>query len=311
MKKHFLLPILILISSLILAAAGIYLKYGLLKQLQLETKENIISLPFVLFADDQFSYRFHERLDAYLNPTESPIQDNAPATEATQPTKTEDVPPETAPVPSETQPIPAETEATQPLSTVLDESWFDDALFIGESRFDGLKNTARLGEAEYFTSPSVTVFGLMFVYTSDNEFGKQNLEELLSTRTYGKIFIHLGINECGAPPDDFADKYQAIIERIQFLQPDAHIILHSIVPVTPDFSPYGYYGPANLALFNKRIMAMANGENIHYLDASEWCADEEGYLRKDLTNDGCHPHGLGYQQWAQWLLDNCGKLGIP
>ena len=115
MKKFIFLPVLLVISILIFAAAGAYLKYDLFPTLQMETAENVITLPFVLLTDEQLSFRFSTRLEAYQNPTEPTIPTSAP----TQPSETE------APtVPEETEPIPTETEPTEPPYIELDDSWF-------------------------------------------------------------------------------------------------------------------------------------------------------------------------------------------
>ena len=309
MKKHILLPILLLAFTLVLAAAGAYLKYDLFPSLQLETKESVISLPFVLLADEQLSLRVSMRLEELQNPTEPTQEPTVPPTE-TEPPETD--PPETEPPetePPETE--PPETEPTEPPYIQLDDSWFDDVLFIGESRVDGLKSMARLGKADYFSGTSLTVYGILAHQAADYRFGKQNLESLLYSKKYGKIIIHLGINECSYYPDEFGAQYQRVIERIRKAQPDAAIIIHAIMPVTRGYARDVRFLPENIATHNERLQALITGDNMYYIDSSEWCADEEGFLRDELTNDGCHPHGEGYGQWAQWIKEECGWLGIP
>ena len=63
---------------------------------------------------------------------------------------------ETAP-PTSVSPTTAETEPTT--EPAPDESWFDDALFIGESRTAGLQGYGRLGKADYFCGEGLTVYG--------------------------------------------------------------------------------------------------------------------------------------------------------
>ena len=300
MKKHFLLPILLLVSSLLVAAFGGYLKYGLFAKLQLDTEENIISLPFVLLTDEQLSYRFRSSLEAYYHPA---------AAEPTSPQETDATVAVTVPFPPETE--PTETVPAEPAYIALEDSWFDDALFIGESRIDGLKLTARLGKAEYFSDTGVSVFNVLNIAASDRQFSNTSLNDLLSWKKYGKIIIHLGINECGKYPDAFQAQYRQVIEYVRKKQPDAYIILHSILPVTQGYAGNGLLQPANIALYNERIQTLVTDEKIRYIDAGAWCTDAEGFLRTELTNDGCHPHGEGNQQWAQWIKEACGWLCIP
>lgn len=306
MKKYFLLPILLVVSMLVLAATGAYLKYDLFDTLQMDTEESIITLPFVLLTDEQLAFRFSTRLDAYRNPTEPTQEPTLSTSEPTLPPETESA---TSPV--ETEPLPTETVPTEPPYTELDESWFDDALFIGESRVACMRNSARLGNADYFCASSETVFSILKLETPDRNFYKQSLKSLLTRKQYGKIIIHLGINECSNYPEDFARQYQNIIDLIRSLQPDAHIILHSIMPVTKGYASEPRLQPDNIARYNAQIRLLVTGDRIHYLDVAQWCADEEGYLLPELTNDGCHPHTEGNALWAQWIKEQCGWLNIP
>lgn len=306
MKKYFFLPILLVISMLIFAATGAYLKYGLFPALEMDTTESIITLPFVLLTDEQLAFRFSIRLDAYRNPAEPTPAATLPTSEPTLPPETE-----TATVPAETEPIPTETEPTEPPYIELDDSWFDDALFIGESRVACMRNAARLGNADYFCASSETVFSLLKLETMDRNFHKQTLQSLLGSRQYGKIFIHMGINECSNYPEDFGLQYQYVVDLIHSMQPDAYIILHSIMPVTKGYASEPRLQPANIARYNEQIQLLVTGDHMRYLDVSQWCADEEGFLLPELTNDGCHPHADGNVLWAQWIKEQCGWLNIP
>ncbi|MFR8332754.1 MAG: SGNH/GDSL hydrolase family protein [Oscillospiraceae bacterium] len=102
-----------------------------------------------------------------------------------------------------------------------------DALFIGDSRMVGLPMYARLGEADYFAGVGLSVFQLFSQTASDTYFGETDLESLLCSREYGKIYIMLGLNEAGYDLDSLKERYRQDVERIQELQPDAVIYLLS------------------------------------------------------------------------------------
>jgi hypothetical protein len=302
MKKYLILPILLLVTMLVWSAFGAYLKYDVFVKIGMQTDENIVTLPFVLLCDRQVSYTFSSRMDNYLNPTE-PTQEaptTVPTTENTEPTQ------EAATVP-ETEPV----ETTEIIYEPVDESWFDDALFIGESRIDGLKLNSRLGAADYFSGTNLTVFDIPYCKCSDRNYVDIKLEDLLRSKQYGKIYIHLGINECGSELDLFEEQYRKVIQMVRQLQPEAHIILMSILPVTKDWSTNPIFRRQNLLQYDERIKSLADGERIHYIDNRLWAADEEGYLRGELTNDGCHPHADGNYEWAQWLRESAAQLNIP
>jgi lysophospholipase L1-like esterase len=271
----------------------------------METQESIFALPFVLMADPQLQYTVKNRTEQLMNPTEPtvPVETQVP---------TETLPPETVP-PVTVVTIPPTTEPveTGPVYVPVDESWFDDALFIGESRTAGLQSMGRLGNADYFCATSLTVFGVLDIRCDDLHFGKQTLGSLLSSKTYGKIYIHLGINELGGNNDDIIAQYQRLIDLIREKQPDAYIILQAVMAVSRSYASNPRFAVENVNALNARIEALAVDDHFRFIDVNEWLGDEEGYLRSEMTFDGCHLYGSGYEEWAQWLLENAGWLGIP
>lgn len=301
MKRRicFLLSAL-LISSLAVAGAGAYLKYVLFTSIGLQTQENIIALPFVLMADKELSYSV-----SYLMAAQNSQPQQITPTEDTTPADTEPVQPGTEATP------PPDTTPTQPAYVPVDESWFDDALFIGESRTASLQNLSRLGRADYFCGVNLTVYEVTVMHKTDLYYSHKKLEDLLTERTYGKIFIHFGINESAGNIDMFIAGYQDLIDLIREHQPDAVIILQAIMPVTRGYAARPIFLPEHMAMMNARIRSLAVDEHFRYIDPREWCADEEGFLLEEYTNDGCHPDAKGCEAWAEWLMEKAGWLNIP
>ena len=212
----------------------------------------------------------------------------------------------TTPPPETTQPTePEDLPSGYPdfyFPMGVDESWFDDVLFIGDSRTVGLKNYARSGKADYFCDVGATVFNIRKKELSDTNFSTQTLESLLGTNRYGKIFINLGLNEIGYPTSSVVSAYKQLITMVREKQPNAIIILQGIMSVTPSkASQASYFSPQSIASLNEKIQANANGTDIFYIDCNEYLADENGYLYTSLTNDGYHPTGSGYRTWRNWI----------
>ena len=214
---------------------------------------------------------------------------------------TETVPPTTVPPTT----VPPVTEVTEPM---LDESWFDDALFIGESRTAGLKGYGRLGNADYFCGEGLTVYGVWGVRASDQNFQEQTLASLLSRRQYGKIYIHLGINELGGNMDTFVAKYQTVIDEIRRLQPDARIILQAVLVLGDGYSSKPAFSQESLQHLNLRIKLLAEENGLHFSDVNVIMTNEDGYLIPELTFDGCHLYASGYELWAQWLIEEAAAV---
>lgn len=295
-KIPFLLWILIL-TSVLVAGIGAYLKYYILKPLELYQDEHIMAVPFLFICDETAGYML---LGPEEEQTEPPATEPEPSVQAASFEIIETEP--------ETQP----PEETEPVIVSVDASWFDDALFIGESRTKGLASYGELGNADFFADVGMNIYRVQSGKYHVNGFkNKITLKTLLKKRTYGKIYINLGINEIMGVRTKFLAKYQELIALIQDLQPDAVIILQGIMIVDREkAATKACFTPESIYELNEQIKALAVGEKMRYIDVNEWIADEEGYLPDGWSRDGTHPTAAGYQEWGQWLRDNAATLGI-
>lgn len=104
--------------------------------------------------------------------------------------------------------IPDEPEEPVSQFTTVDASYFDDALFLGDSHTDGFHDYAGLGNATYFTKNGLTVKDAVEKSFIELDGKKVTLAEALGTRQFGKVYILLGINEIGAyTAADWAAQY--------------------------------------------------------------------------------------------------------
>lgn len=206
-------------------------------------------------------------------------------------------------VPLSVQPNPPEKQnPSQKAFHPVEEGYFDTALFIGDSRTEGLKLYGRLGKADYFANAGMSVFNLFDKTVSDNQFEEQGLYTLLSAKTYETIYLSLGINELGYPRASLEKQFAYVIEELRRLQPDAHLILMGNLGVTKEKAAKSeHLSLENVKAINALIASYADDKHIFYLDPNVLFADEEGYLRGEITGDGVHPYAKEYQNWAIWL----------
>ena len=102
------------------------------------------------------------------------------------------------PAESEEEPQEEETEPDNPSFPEIDNS-FDDVLFIGDSRTDGLLEYGHLGNADVFADSGLSAYTAMTkkLRVSGEDETQYTLEEILSKRQYKLILVMLGINELG------------------------------------------------------------------------------------------------------------------
>lgn len=185
--------------------------------------------------------------------------------------------------------------------TVTDD-YFSDALFIGDSRTDGIRMFSGLNNTTYFCSAGLDFKDAFKKTLSIDKTTKSTLENLLATKKFGKIYIMLGINELGFPMNVIESHATQVIQTVQKYQPGAIIFVQANLHVTKSRSA------SDKDVNNKRINELneilkkfANNTNIFYLDANVLFDDEHGALNPKMTSDDTHIHGKYYKTWAEWL----------
>ncbi len=196
------------------------------------------------------------------------------------------------------------------LTKAKDDSYFKDALFIGDSRMVGIKLYSNLnGKTNFFCRESTNIFNLptrQIEYVGvDGERTTTVLDTLLSTHTYGKIYISLGINEMGSPIINYYNAYRKIIEDIRAKQPNALIFIVASLHVgIGKSSTSPVFNNTNLVQRNKAISQLANGRSIFYLDPNPAVCDKDGNLFAAYSEDELHLKGNCCNFWADFIRNN-------
>ena len=189
----------------------------------------------------------------------------------------------------------------------VDNSYFDDALFIGDSRMVGLSQYCQDidARATFYAKKSLSIYNIRddkWIETEDGE--EISLAEALETNHFSKIYIMVGINELGRGDElDFRQAYQDVINQIQAAEPDAYIFINSIMHVSGEKNETDeLYNNTNINIRNDAIKTLEDRQNIFYLNINEAVDDEEGNLDAETTSDGVHLKGACYEPWHEYLL---------
>ncbi len=189
--------------------------------------------------------------------------------------------------------------------TTVDTSYFDDALFIGDSRTVGLSEYGDLSNADFFATTGMSVYEVYDETVSVPSVGKVTLEQLLGSMTYGKVYIMLGINELGYYFDQTVEKYGQLVDYVREMQPNAVIYIQANLHVTKSRSDTDdIFNNKNIDKFNSAISEFANGSDIFYIDVNELFDDASGNLNQEYTSDNAHVLGKYYVVWCQWIREH-------
>jgi hypothetical protein len=200
---------------------------------------------------------------------------------------------------------PSQAQESNPF-TKVDESYFDDALFIGDSRTVGLAQYSNWKNPVYYADVGLTVY-----HVFDKEIAKVNdvtmtIDQALQKQKFGKIYVMLGINELGrGTTETFAKKYEQVIGRIRELQPDAIIFIEGIMGVSKkksDSDPV--FNNKNIQERNAAIASLADNSTVFYIDVNQVIMDDSGGIPSDYTFDNVHLKAAYYSIWTNYLMEH-------
>ena len=194
-----------------------------------------------------------------------------------------------------------------PASEAVDNRYFDDAAFVGDSRTDGFMLYSGVGTGKNLTSNGLSIFTLSEkkVFTVEGE--TYTLLEALALEEYGKVYLSLGVNELGIYKDkSFYSSYSAAIDQIRLVQPGAVIYIQGLIPVNEaqvEEHNGNKYNLSNdhLRVYNDLMRQVAEEKQVVYLDLYSEFADENGSLPEGLSRDGVHLTKEPCQRWLEYL----------
>ena len=224
--------------------------------------------------------------------------------------------PEATPTPTPTPeptptPVPA-LDFTQPVpeSEEVEMDYFSDALFIGDSRTDGLRLYSGIQGADFYCYKGLTIFEVderKIVELNGNSYSV--VEALEKGPQYAKIYISLGVNELGYYNDNaYHQAFSEFLDTVKALQPDAIIYLENLVPVNPqkcaEYKQPSYVNNDRVAAYNAIYPQLATEHQVALLDVASALSDENGILPADATADGVHFTKAWYQKWLAYLMNH-------
>lgn len=206
-----------------------------------------------------------------------------------------------------TEHIKAETLVAK--TQAADPSYFDDAVFIGDSISVGLRVYGVLPTKNVIAEQNVNIMNLVNdtpVYrTSGTE--KKTVFQAIAEQVPdpGKIYILIGANGIpGLSNEAHINYYGKFLDRLHQTYPDAMIYVESVTPITKD-SKYirDSFNTKKINDFNDRLYRLAQEKGVYYLNVQEVLRDDNGYLISDYdAGDGMHLKSNGHKAMYQYYL---------
>ncbi len=192
-----------------------------------------------------------------------------------------------------------------PESEPVEDAYFADAVFIGDSRTDGFRLFSGLEEGDYIVETGLSVFK---IETEEVKVGKEEMTvpQALERKTYGKVYVCLGLNELGMRDDQgYYDHYAAFIDLIRAAQPSATVYVQLLIPVNAqkcgEKGVASYVNNEQIAVYNGLLRQLAQDKRVFLTDPAQVIVDETGQPPYDAVADGVHFQKEPYQQWLDYL----------
>lgn len=201
-----------------------------------------------------------------------------------------------------------------PKSDAVGDDYFNDALFLGDSRTFGIQTSTAL-DATFYSKISFNISQRnktdeksRFITVNDNGTAvKCNIYEALEYKSdFGKIYICCGVSELGWEGDAFFDEYRDFISYLKMKMPDAKIYIQTLVPVTAEYSLLEKFGVTNERIwyYNERIASIAADYGLYLVNTAECFLTEQNTLPPEFSPDGLHLYGERYREWLDYLKNH-------
>lgn len=190
-----------------------------------------------------------------------------------------------------------------PQSPAVDNSYFNDAVFIGDSRTQGLITATGLYNTTAFTHQGLTVDTAFKDLIAEIGGQYYTAVDALNHTHFSKVYIMLGINETGwIYSSKFIEGYGRIIDAVRNANPDAIIYIQEILPVSNSVSnSHDYIKNSKIDEYNQLLQQLADEKQVYFVDTASAVAGADGSLPEDAAVDGIHLKNSYCQQWLDYL----------
>ena len=193
-----------------------------------------------------------------------------------------------------------------PTQETVDSSFFDDAVFVGDSISLKLSydTSGRLGAAQFLVQGSYGVGNAIYDVLPTTYRGNTytNLEDAIGATGAKKLFIMMGMNDIGLYGiDGTIENWGTLISLIRGVCPDMEIYIQSMTPVWTGGEKGGLTNP-NINEYNNKLRVFAEENGCGFIDVAPFMRDATGGLATSFCSDNyVHLSDAGVDMWIKVL----------
>lgn len=213
--------------------------------------------------------------------------------------------------------VPAGDSAVVPESDPVADSYFDDAVFIGDSVSLKLKNYVTekrqsdsdfLGKAQFLVSGSLGSGNALWEISDPESVHpmyngeKMLLEDSVKACGADKVYIMLGLNDIAIYGIDGAvANMETMIENIKDKSPGITVFIQSATPMTRD-GEKTKLNNRTLVEYDNALEELCKSNGYYYIDVASVMRDSAGYLPDNYSSDNyVHFTDTACEIWIDYL----------
>ncbi len=180
-----------------------------------------------------------------------------------------------------------------------DDSYFNDAVFVGDSLTEGMRMYSGIEGGHFYTKVGVSLYNA----DSLTDVNGINIFESLKTLNAGKMYIMLGINQelDELNLKNYIKMYGEFIDKVRKVDDDITIYIQAIMPISKGAEKRSSIYAKDILNANKALNRLAIDKCCYYLGVNEIAVDESGYMMEGISPDGIHLSAEKCQQWYDYL----------
>ncbi len=186
----------------------------------------------------------------------------------------------------------------------IDESYFDDAVFIGDSRMEGFRNFSGITSGRFVTAVGMELENIYTDAQIPTANGNVLVMDALDNLSFTKIYMMLGTNELGAyDMETVRESYRKVLSDVKerASTTDPIVYVYSVIYVDEALVSTGdYVNNQNVDSINRQILQLCKEENYHYINLNEVLSDGNHSLISGASEDGIHMTQEYSKKWLDY-----------
>lgn len=189
-------------------------------------------------------------------------------------------------------------------SVAIDDSYFTDAVFIGDSRMEGFRNFSGITKGSFVTAVGMELSNIYSTAQIPTAKGNVLVMDALKNINFTKVYMMLGTNELGAyDMDAMIESYRQVLNDVKTYSSSTEpiIYVYSVPYVEEALVTTGdYVNNANVDIVNALILEMCYEEGYHYINLNEVMSDGYHSLISGASDDGIHFNQTYCNLWLEY-----------